>query len=479
MAPRDKSTTAQSRPVRGATRSSSRSSTGSSRSDAHFTTTGTRGLTNARTRLVGDRTGFLADSIVAIVRFSQSVSTIAKRVFGRVAGVVTPLGWSMFALVPLALGFGYGLGWIELIVVGFACIAVILIAVIYLVGRTRLVIELHVPHSCVVVGESAVGEIVVTNPSRTRAFGVTVDIPIGQGLVEVVLPGLRGGATVTHRFAIPTSRRGVVPVGPVRTVRADPVGIVRRELVWTQTAELFVHPRTIGIPSTSTGFIRDLEGNPTKDLSSNDVSFHALREYMPGDERRYIHWKSSARTGTYMVRQFEETRRSHLVIALSLASADYATEDEFEMAVSVAGSLGARAIRDARTVTVVASEMTPEFAKRKVYAVRQLSTLTRGRLLDDLALVEHAETALSITDVARVTGEQATGISVAFLVCGSGTTAQELRAASTKFPAGVEVVAVVCDPESTPGLRRVAGLSVLTIGYLEDLQKSLARSAAA
>jgi len=41
------------------------------------------------------------------------------------------------------------------------------------------------------------------------------------------------------------------------------------------------------------------------------------------------------------------------------------------------------------------------------------------------------------------------------------------------------VLAVVCDPDTVPGLRRVAGLSVLTIGYLEDLQKSLAKSAAA
>jgi uncharacterized protein (DUF58 family) len=254
---------------------------------------------------------------------------------------------------------------------------------------------------------------------------------------------------------------------------------VRRELVWTGAEELFVHPRTIGIPSMSTGFIRDLEGNPTRDLSNNDVSFHALREYVPGDERRYIHWKSTARTGTYMVRQFEETRRSHLVIALSLASSDYETEEEFEMAVSVAGSLGARAIRDARTVTVVASEFTPEFAKQKVFAVRLLSTVSRARLLDDLAVVEHSETALSITDVARVTGEQAGGVSVAFLVCGSGVTSQELRAASTKFPLGVEVVAVVCNPDSTPGLRRVAGLSVLTIGFLDDLQKSLSRSKAA
>jgi uncharacterized protein (DUF58 family) len=466
--------------ARSSTRGTARpaAATSSARPDSQFST-GTRGLTNARTRIVGDRTGLLADAVIATVRFGASARAVLARVFGRVASVVTPLGWSMFAVVPLALGFGYGLGLLELVVVGFACLALIMISVIYLVGRSATEVTLRVPHSRVVVGERAVGEIVASNPNRPRTLGLTVEIPVGAGLAEAVLPGLPRGGSFPHEFVIPTSRRGLVPVGPVRTVRADPVGIVRREVLWTEQSELFVHPRTIAIPSMSTGFIRDLEGNPTRDLSNNDVSFHALREYMPGDERRYIHWKSTARTGRYMVRQFEETRRSHLVIALSLSSRDYATEEEFEMAVSVAGSLGTRAIRDARTVTVVASEITPEFAKRKVFAVRPLSTLTRTRLLDDLAVVEHAESALSIADVARVTGEQASGVSVAFLVCGSGASAQELRAASTKFPLGVEVVAVVCDPERTPGLRRVAGLSVLTIGYLEDLQKSLSRAAAA
>jgi uncharacterized protein (DUF58 family) len=447
------------------------------RLDAHFTTTS--GLANARTRIVGDRTGMLADAVIATVRFVATAEILTNRALGRVSSVVTPLGWVIFAFVPFSLGFGYGLGWLELVVAGYACLALIVVAVVYLVGKNPIAIKLRVPHNRVVVGERAVGEIVVTNPGRRRALGVTVEIPVGAGLAEVAMPGLRSGSEFAHEFVIPTLRRGVIPVGPARTVRADPVGLVRRELVWTDATEIFVHPRTIGIPSMSTGFIRDLEGNPTRDLSNNDVSFHALREYVPGDERRYIHWKSTARTGRYMVRQFEETRRSHLVIALSLATSDYASDEEFEMAVSVAGSLGARAIRDARTVTVVASEKTPEFAKRKLFAVRLLSTLTRSRLLDDLAVVEHSETALAITDVARVTGEQAGGVSVAFLICGSGVTAQELRAASTKFPVGVEVVAVVCDPDRQPGLRKVAGLSVFTIGFLEDLQKSLSRSAAA
>lgn len=462
--------------VRAGARSQSRATASGQPETGHGTSI--EGLTNARTRIVGNRTGVLADAVIAVVRFSRRFNGILGSGIRRVSAVVTPLGWTMLAVVPAALGFGYGFSWTELVVAGWAGAVLAVIAAIYLIGRSSFEITLDLPHSRVVVSESAIGVISVMNPTRRRLPGVTVEVPVGSGLAEFALPSLARGAVSRHEFAVPTARRGVVPVGPVRTVRADPVGLVRRELVWTGSRELFVHPRTIGIPSTSTGFVRDLEGNPTRDLSNSDVSFHALREYTPGDERRYIHWKSTAKTGTYMVRQFEETRRSHLVIALSLATANYATQEEFELAVSVTGSLGARAIRDARTISVVVSEKTPEFAKRKVLAVRHLATLTRTRLLDDLAQVEHAQAAIGITDVARVAADEVTGISVAFLVCGSLATPTELRAASTKFPLGVEVVAVVCDPEAVPELRRVPGLSVLTIGYLEDLQKSLARAAA-
>lgn len=449
----------------------------SSRFDSTHSTA-TEGLTNARTRIVGDRTGLLADAIISIVRGSRVLGATLMVAWRRASTVITPLGWVMVGVIPACLVLGYLLDWMELVVVGFAGVVLVVVAAVYLAGRNAFVIELSVPRSRVVVGERASGVVVASNPLRRRVLGSTVEVPVGDGLAEFALPGLSGGAGFRHEFVVPTARRGVLSVGPVRTVRADPVGLVRRELVWSQRHEIFVHPRTIGIPSTSTGFVRDLEGNPTTDLSNSDVSFHALREYTAGDERRYIHWKSTAKTGTHMVRQFEETRRSHLVIALSLAWTNYADEAEFELAVSVAGSLGARAIRDTRTVSVVVSERTPEFAKAKVLAVRHLDTRTRTRLLDGLASVAMAQSAIGVTDVARVTAEEVAGASVAFLVCGSTPTPAELRTASAKFPAGVEVVAVVCDPESIPGLRRVTGLSVLTIGSLEDLQRSLARAAA-
>lgn len=438
----------------------------------------TAGLTNARTRIVGARTGALADLVVAVVRFFALAGAAIGRAAARIATVVTPLGWVVLALVPVTLALGYTLGWVELVVVGWATAVLAVIALVYLVGRSPFDVSLELLHRRVVVGDPAGGAVTLHNPTGRRVLGVTVEIPVGVGLAELAMPSLKPGASFTNDFAIPTLRRGVIPVGPVRTVRADPIGLVRRELIWTETENLVVHPRTVGVPSTSTGLIRDLEGRPTRDLTSSDVAFHALREYQTGDERRYIHWKSTAKTGTYMVRQFEQTRRSHLVVALSLATSDYATEEEFELAVSVAGSLGVRAIHDGRTVSVVVSTVTPEFAKRKIYAVRALATHLPTRLLDDLAVVEAASAALGIRDVGRIAAEDNVGISVAFLVCGSLVTPSELRAASHSFPVDVAVVAIVCDPDAVPGFRRVAGLSVLTIGYLEDLRIALARSAA-
>lgn len=442
------------------------------------TTPGTAGLANTRTRIVGSRTGALADFVVAIVRVAATTGAAIARIARRVAAVVTPLGWVMLGLVPAALVSGYLLGWLELVVIGWAGVVLAVIAALYLIGRSPFEVSLSLPHRRVVVADPARGAVTMHNPTGRRVLGVKVEVPVGIGLAELAMPSLRSGASFTNEFAIPTLRRGVIPIGPVRTVRADPIGLVRRELIWTQTQELVVHPRTIAVPSTSTGLIRDLEGATTRDLTSSDVAFHSLREYQPGDERRYIHWKSTAKTGTYMVRQFEETRRSHLVVALSLATSDYASEEEFELAVGVTGSLGVRAIRDGRTVSVVVSTVTPEFAKRRTYAVRELATHVPVRLLDDLAVVEASTAALGIRDVGRIAAEDNVGISVAFLVCGSLATPAELRAAAHSFPAGVEVVAILCDPDAVPGLRRVAGLSVLTIGYLEDLRIALARSAA-
>src|SRR5699024_4721769 len=123
------------------------------------------------------------------------------------------------------------------------------------------------------------------------------------------------------------------------------------------------------------GFLHDLEGQETRDVTNADLSFHALREYGPGDDRRYVHWRSSAKTGTLMVRQFEETRRSHMVVAMSANERDYGDPEEFELAISALGSLGLEAIRGSKDLTAMATDGV-------------IGSATSRRLLDDLTRLE-------------------------------------------------------------------------------------------
>lgn len=420
--------------------------------------------------------GALASGISAIVAVAHSAAAAAAALFRRLGAVVEPLGWAVGALVIVAFLVGYGAGWAEFVVAGWTGLVVLLIACGFLVGRTRHEATMTVPVGRVVVGDRAAISLSVVNPTRHRLGRVRVEIPIGDAVADVQIPGLPVGAHFDEDFFVTGTHRGVVPIGPVRTIRADPIGIVRRERSWDERVELFVHPRTISIPSMSTGFIRDLEGIPTSELTASDLSFHSLREYVPGDERRAIHWKSTARTGQYMVRQFEETRRSHLMIALALSPEEFGSDEEFEMAVSVVGSLGARAIADGREVSVVTSAERTRSGARPQRPVVHLASLSPTRLLDDLCRVDPAAGALRLGDVARFAAERVADVSIAFLVCGSTATATALSAAAANLPPGVQVVAVVCDPEIVPSMKRVGDLTVLTIGFLDDLPKSLLRS---
>jgi uncharacterized protein (DUF58 family) len=422
------------------------------------------------------REGLLAVVIGRAVGWAL-VAAGAVRTWARaVQGVVTTLGWAVIAGAIVALAVGYTWGWIEFIAIGWGLVLLVAAASVWLIGRGASTIELVLPIPRVVVGEEAQARLIAANPGRRRLGGVQLEVPVGSRVIERVLPGLPRGGAFDEQFRIPTTRRGVIPVGPARTVRADPIGLIRREIVWSQTVELHVHPRTVAISALSTGFIRDLEGSPTRDLTASDIAFHALREYVPGDDRRFIHWKSSAKTGTFMVRQFEETRRSRLMVLLDLEPGAYADDAEFELAVSAAASVGARAIRDARTVSFVVSGRGRANGARGG-AMRELPTISRDRLLDALCLVERDPEAVMLADVARSAAEGLPGVSLAFLVTGTGRGVPSLRAAASRLPVGIEAISVQCAPGGQATARTVAGLTVFGIGYLEDLRAMLARSA--
>jgi len=202
-----------------------------------------------------------------------------------------------------------------------------------------------------------------------------------------------------------------------------------------------------------------------------------VREYANGDAQRHIHWKSTAKTGVLMVRQFEETRRSTISLVLDLDATSYGSPEEFEMAVSVIGSLGVRALRDGRDARAVVSGEVPEFAKATVRTLRQLKVTSPRTLLDQLSGVESSTAVADIAAITRMVNETTSDTSLAFLVTGSQAPLARLQAASHAFPIDVAVAAVVCNPEEEPSIRAMGRTRVLTLGVLGDLRQLLAKRA--
>lgn len=392
---------------------------------------------------------------------------------GRSVLVVTASGWVVVAAALIGVLAGLAFGWSEFLVIGATALLVAGIAALFLLGRSDGDIALSVLERQVVAGSPATVVLRSGDGSGRRVRAQDAELPVGDRIETVRLPSVPPGETREATVQVATRQRGVIALGPVTLVRRDPLGLARRESPRSSVVQLYVHPPTVGLSVATSGLLRDLEGIATSDLTDSDISFHALRPYVPGDDRRHIHWKSTAKTGDFLVRQFEQTRRSHLIVLQSVAETDYASAEEFELAVSVVASIGVRSIADGTTLSVFAG------APRSRTEAGRLRSRGRRELLDDLSGIGLQRAASTVTALTRVVAEQVQDASLVFVACGSTVSARQLRASAAQFPAGVEVVAVVVDPEAPSTLVRIDALRILRIGYLDDLVRGLVRAVAA
>jgi uncharacterized protein (DUF58 family) len=382
--------------------------------------------------------------------------TPATRVVRPAWRMLTPAGRAALLVAGAAWILGVRLGWQELFLVAACCAIALLIAVGFVIGRPSLDIAIELDPVRVSVGTPAAGRLVATNRSRARLRALGVELPVGLGRAMFPVPSLAPGATHDELFVVPTDRRAVIPVGPPTAVRTDPLGLLRRDAVQQVAVELFVHPKIITLDSLSPGLQRDLEGQATRDLSSSDLAFHTLRDYATGDNWRHVHWRSTAKTGKLLVRQFQDTRRSQLTVVVDGATASYRTDEEFELAMGVAGSICVRAVKDQQEVCLVAANHAVTAASPH----RILDTLSRG------TLAEHGQ---DLTTLSRRGYQLARDTTVLMLLTGSVIPFRALKGAATYFGPDVRVIALRCEPDAPPGLSKSGDLTVLALRALTDL----------
>jgi uncharacterized protein (DUF58 family) len=211
-------------------------------------------------------------------------------------------------------------------------------------------------------------------------------------------------------------RRGLYTLGPTRLETGDPFGVYTLCLEDPSTATLMVTPPVVPLPTIQIAPGGRVGGEiPRVDAPERTVSAVSVREYIPGDSLRWIHWPTSARRGDLYVRIFEGAPAGDWWILLDLnedVQAGDGADSTLEHGVILAASLADQGIRDGRSVGVVASSGTG-MDERLLWLPPRMSDDQRWEILRGLALVEPGERPLSdLLDIARPSLRQRTSLIV-------------------------------------------------------------------
>jgi hypothetical protein len=297
---------------------------------------------------------------------------------------ITSRGIGLVVAATALLGGGFKFGYPDLALLGAAAAIAVACAVLFALWRPRLGVERVADPDRVARGEPATMTLTVHNTSRVRAANLVATDRCGPDAVPVPLLRLRPGRDTTARYPVPTSRRGVVAVGPLRVTRGDPLALITLARTYGGTASVWVHPRIHLLRAVPAGMARSLDGRIDK-VPQGTITFDSLREYVIGDELRRVHWRSSAKVGELMVREQLDTAEPTIVVLLDDRAAAHpdvrdGVADSFEAACEAAASVIAAAVREDVPVSLhrVSTTETGPF----------LDVLTEATLLDgDLARV--------------------------------------------------------------------------------------------
>lgn len=382
--------------------------------------------------------------------FKRAVRRI-RRFF---ASYVSPLGWAVTgAGIACLIAFPF-LGWYELLVFGIVAMVMMLAAIVLSLGNTRFHASIAVSNHRVTVGDTVSVIVGIDNTGRTPTTTARGYLPIGDAHERFNIPMLAPGQSKQTDVEFRTVSRAILPIGPLRIRKGDPFGLVRHEKELADRITVFIHPRTVRLDTLNAGVPRDLEGQPSGQIVDDDLDFYGLREYEPGDDVRNVHWLSSAKTGTLMIRQYEATRRTDTSMTLDVTPQDYVSQEEFEMAVSVHASLGVQCLKQDRPLQTHAGSAhdTPKFP---MGFLDDCSAIT-PRTDDNPNLVES-------------TLRHSPDSSFYFFTVGSLKQLDHIKRMVLALPKSATCLVLQTSPGDVRAIKHFTDFTLATVGSLDDL----------
>ncbi|WUH98881.1 DUF58 domain-containing protein [Spirillospora sp. NBC_00431] len=221
----------------------------------------------------------------------------------------TRRGWGLVAAGSVLCGGGLGLGYPAPGALGALTFPTVIAAAV-LAGRPPAArVRRHVTAVRVGAGESVTVTLELDGAGATAVERLTG--PAGSGS-PVRLGAVRGRI----RYRLGADRRGVVEAGPLVLTRTDPLGLVRASRpADDEPVRVLVHPRHLPLTTVPAADVGG-EGASAALVRAAGGSFAGLRDHVPGDDIRRVHWRTSARRGRLMVRESAGSTRPGLTVLL-------------------------------------------------------------------------------------------------------------------------------------------------------------------
>ncbi|MCU1426211.1 MAG: hypothetical protein JWL83_211 [Actinomycetia bacterium] len=271
---------------------------------------------------------------------------------------LTRRGWALFgAAIGLYIG-GRLLGLVQLAILA-AGAALLLIGSIVFVRFHSVALDAHRSVSeRLQVGVDGRVDLQVTSTATraTPTLAAADSFDRGRRTARFLVPPLRPGDTARAAYRVPTERRGRFVIGPMRATLTDPFGLAQASARVLGTDEVIVYPKVHEVFALPEAGGEDLDRDTPKLRGQPDSGneFLTLREYAPGDDLRRVHWRSTARRDTLMVRQEESRRRAPVLVMLDVRPNAHDRES-FETAVEAAASIVHALDRESRPVELITS----------------------------------------------------------------------------------------------------------------------------
>jgi uncharacterized protein (DUF58 family) len=172
---------------------------------------------------------------------------------------------------------------------------------------------------------------------RTRHY-----LPSRRVLVNLFSLGLY--QRVIRRYTVTGTQRGAWRFGPVQLVCGDIFGFRSQFREFSDTTLLLVYPRLYALPELGLDARHPFGDYQSRNrLIDDPLRVSGVREYLPGDNFRHIHWKATARRQELQTKQFEPSASRPLAIFINIRTFNHRFEgidpELREFAISAGASL--------------------------------------------------------------------------------------------------------------------------------------------